>query len=197
MALVEERVRQGLPPQSVVAVTGLIWTPALRAAAQRGALDRRPMFTSIEPDGVRLTDGSLLRWLIGRDRAAIVRLGLRFGAAAGIWMPLRREVQFLRERGITRFVAMEIDDIEPDAVFDFALAQPVQMRPPSAILREIVGAPFRKQDVSSVATVHCSLRIINCLPEGVPPRGDSGADMDRPGIDAHAEAQVGMAADCL
>ncbi|MBT2531540.1 NAD(P)/FAD-dependent oxidoreductase [Arthrobacter sp. ISL-48] len=59
VALVEERVRQGLPPQSVVAVTGLIWTPALRAAAQRGALDRRPMFTSIEPDGVRLADGSL------------------------------------------------------------------------------------------------------------------------------------------
>jgi cation diffusion facilitator CzcD-associated flavoprotein CzcO len=61
VALVEERVRQGLPPQSVVSVTGLLWTPALRAAAQRGALDRRPMFTSIEPDGVRLTDGSLLR----------------------------------------------------------------------------------------------------------------------------------------
>lgn len=61
VALVEERVRQGLPPQSVVSVTGLIWTPALRAAAERGALDRRPMFTSIEPDGVRLTDGSLLR----------------------------------------------------------------------------------------------------------------------------------------
>lgn len=61
VALVEERVRQGLPPQSVVAVTGLIWTPALRAAEKRGALHRQPMFTSIEPDGVRLTDGSLLR----------------------------------------------------------------------------------------------------------------------------------------
>ncbi|GAA1791806.1 NAD(P)-binding domain-containing protein [Pseudarthrobacter sulfonivorans] len=61
VALVEERVRQGLPPQSVVAVTGLIWTPALRAAERRGALHRQPMFSSIEPDGVRLTDGSLLR----------------------------------------------------------------------------------------------------------------------------------------
>jgi cation diffusion facilitator CzcD-associated flavoprotein CzcO len=61
VALVEERVRQGLPPQSVVAVTGLIWTPVLRAAEKRGALQRQPMFTSIEPDGVRLTDGTLLR----------------------------------------------------------------------------------------------------------------------------------------
>ncbi len=60
VALVEERVRQGLPPQSVVAVTGLIWTPALRAAAARGVLERHPMFTGIEPDGVRLADGSFL-----------------------------------------------------------------------------------------------------------------------------------------
>jgi cation diffusion facilitator CzcD-associated flavoprotein CzcO len=61
VALVEERVRQGLPPQSVVSVTGLIWTPALRTAAARGALDRQPMFTAIEPDGVRLADGNLLK----------------------------------------------------------------------------------------------------------------------------------------
>lgn len=61
VALVEERVRQGLPPQSVVSVTGLIWTPALRAAAARGALDRQPMFTAIEPDGVRLAGGGFLK----------------------------------------------------------------------------------------------------------------------------------------
>ncbi|MBT2537941.1 NAD(P)-binding domain-containing protein [Arthrobacter sp. ISL-69] len=60
VALVEERVRQGLPPQSVVSVTGLIWTPSLRAAEARGALDRRPMFTEIEPRGVRLADGGFL-----------------------------------------------------------------------------------------------------------------------------------------
>ena len=61
VALVEERVRRGLPPQSVVSVTGLIWTPALRAAKERGALNRQPMFTSIERDGVRRADGSLLK----------------------------------------------------------------------------------------------------------------------------------------
>jgi cation diffusion facilitator CzcD-associated flavoprotein CzcO len=60
VALVEERVRQGLPPQSVVSVTGLIWTPALRAAAARGVLERHPMFKEIEPDGVRLADGTFL-----------------------------------------------------------------------------------------------------------------------------------------
>lgn len=60
VALVEERVRQGLPPQSVVAVTGLIWTPPLRAAAARGALARQPMFAAIEPGGVRRADGSFL-----------------------------------------------------------------------------------------------------------------------------------------
>jgi cation diffusion facilitator CzcD-associated flavoprotein CzcO len=58
VALVEDRVRAGLPPRSVVSVTGLLWTPALRAAARRGALDRRPMFERIVPDGVRWADGT-------------------------------------------------------------------------------------------------------------------------------------------
>jgi cation diffusion facilitator CzcD-associated flavoprotein CzcO len=60
VAKVEDRVERGLPPQSVVSVTGLIWTPSLREAAARGALDRRPMFTEIVPEGVRLMDGTLL-----------------------------------------------------------------------------------------------------------------------------------------
>ena len=55
---VDERVRQGLAPRSVVAVTGLRWTPELLAAKERGAMERQPMFTRIEPDGVRLFDGS-------------------------------------------------------------------------------------------------------------------------------------------
>ncbi|WP_110853369.1 NAD(P)-binding domain-containing protein [Georgenia satyanarayanai] len=59
VAMVEERVRAGLPPRSVVSVTGLLWTPALRAAARRGALDRRPVFTRIVPDGVRWADGTV------------------------------------------------------------------------------------------------------------------------------------------
>ncbi|SDT21853.1 Pyridine nucleotide-disulphide oxidoreductase [Actinoplanes derwentensis] len=51
-------VEAGRPTGSVVSYTGLIWTPYALAARQRGALDRRPVFTAIEPYGVREADGS-------------------------------------------------------------------------------------------------------------------------------------------
>ncbi|HEX5087167.1 MAG TPA: FAD-dependent oxidoreductase [Nocardioides sp.] len=59
VALVEERVRRGLPPASVVSVTGLKLRDQEREAERLGAYERHPMFTSIEPDGVRLPDGPL------------------------------------------------------------------------------------------------------------------------------------------
>ncbi|UXN74225.1 hypothetical protein N8D56_02905 [Devosia sp. A8/3-2] len=60
VALVEERVRRGLPPGSVVSVTGLPVTPAIEAARARGVLDRQPMFDEITPTGVRWADGKNL-----------------------------------------------------------------------------------------------------------------------------------------
>jgi hypothetical protein len=59
--LVEERVRRGLPPASVVSVTGIPVTPAVDAMRARGALERRPMFSEVTPDGVRWPDGTALR----------------------------------------------------------------------------------------------------------------------------------------
>jgi hypothetical protein len=59
VALVEERVRQGLPPASVVSVTGLALRKQERLADSLGAYRRRPMFASIEPDGVRWPAGDL------------------------------------------------------------------------------------------------------------------------------------------
>jgi cation diffusion facilitator CzcD-associated flavoprotein CzcO len=58
VTLVEERVRRGLPPASVVSVTGLALREQERAAEARGAYRRRPMFERVEPDGVRWADGS-------------------------------------------------------------------------------------------------------------------------------------------
>ncbi|WP_309128556.1 NAD(P)-binding domain-containing protein [Microbacterium sp.] len=79
VALVEQRVAQGLPPESVVSVTGLMLRPQEREAERLGAYAaRRPMFERIEPDGVRWADGSFERvdvilWATG-FRPAIAHL---------------------------------------------------------------------------------------------------------------------------
>lgn len=61
VALVEERVRKGLPPRSVVSVTGLPVTPAIEEMRKRGVLDRKPMFSEITEEGVRWADGTTLK----------------------------------------------------------------------------------------------------------------------------------------
>ncbi|MFD5190327.1 NAD(P)-binding domain-containing protein [Streptomyces sp. NPDC058357] len=78
VALVEERVRRGLPPRSVVSVTGLPLTDAVRRARETGVLDRLPMFDRITPGGVAWDDGrtveaDVILWATG-FRAAIDHL---------------------------------------------------------------------------------------------------------------------------
>ena len=58
--MVEERVRQGLPPKSVVSVTGLPITPAIEEMLNSGKLDRLPMFDEITENGVRWNDGTTM-----------------------------------------------------------------------------------------------------------------------------------------
>jgi len=58
--LVEERVRRGLPPLSVVSVTGLPVTPRIEAMRARGVLKRLPMFSDIVAEGVRWADGTVM-----------------------------------------------------------------------------------------------------------------------------------------
>lgn len=57
VAMVEERVRQGLPPLSVVSVTGLPLSPGVLDMKRRGVLNRLPMFSEITRDGVKWEDG--------------------------------------------------------------------------------------------------------------------------------------------
>lgn len=78
VALVEERVRRGLPPASVVSVTGLALREQERAAERLGAYERHPMFTAVEPGGVRFADGTfepadVILWATG-FRPAITHL---------------------------------------------------------------------------------------------------------------------------
>jgi cation diffusion facilitator CzcD-associated flavoprotein CzcO len=82
ITLVEDRVRRGLPPASVVSVTGLALRPQEQEAARRGAYERRPMFARIEPDGVRWADGSF-------ERIDVLLWATGFRPAIGHLAPLR------------------------------------------------------------------------------------------------------------
>ncbi|WP_158296665.1 NAD(P)-binding domain-containing protein [Nocardioides albidus] len=81
--LVQERVRAGLPPASVVSVTGLALRPQEQEAARLGVYEkRRDMFARIEPDGVRWADG-------GFERADVILWATGFRPAVGHLAPLR------------------------------------------------------------------------------------------------------------
>ncbi|WP_305779431.1 NAD(P)-binding domain-containing protein [Nocardia nova] len=99
VAMVEDRVRRGLPPRSVVSVTGLPVDDRIRAARARGALIWHPMFARIEPDGVRWPDGSfqaadVILWATGFRSALdhLAPLRLR-GPGGGIAMAGRLATQ--------------------------------------------------------------------------------------------------------
>lgn len=90
IAGVEERVRRGEPPGSVISVTGQHRTRWSEAARARGVLVRHPMFTAIESYGVRMPDGAFepadaILWATGfrADIGHLAPLGLRT-AAGGI-----------------------------------------------------------------------------------------------------------------
>ncbi|ODT40401.1 MAG: pyridine nucleotide-disulfide oxidoreductase [Microbacterium sp. 71-36] len=92
IAKVVADVEAGNPSGSVVSYTDLAWLPYAVAARERGALVRRPMFTAIEPDGVREAGGGLTRvdailWATGfrADLRHLDPLGLR-NARGGIRM---------------------------------------------------------------------------------------------------------------
>ncbi|MBF6171614.1 FAD-dependent oxidoreductase [Nocardia blacklockiae] len=99
VAMVEERVRRGLPPRSVVSVTGLPVDDRVRAARARGALRWQPMFRRIEAEGVRWADGAfqpaqVILWATGFRSALdhLAPLRLR-GPGGGITMTGRLATQ--------------------------------------------------------------------------------------------------------
>lgn len=103
VALVEDRVRRGLPPGSVVSVTGLPVTPAILAARERGALKRLPMFSEVTEHGIRWADGSeqradVILWCTGFRSSLdhLAPLQLR-EASGGILMTGRLATQVAKD----------------------------------------------------------------------------------------------------
>ncbi|MEC3976291.1 NAD(P)-binding domain-containing protein [Amycolatopsis sp. H20-H5] len=81
VAKVEQAVREGKPPASVVSVTDLAITPEVRRAMDDGVLDRRPMFDRITPAGVVWADGV-------QERADVILWATGFRAAIDHLAPL-------------------------------------------------------------------------------------------------------------
>lgn len=101
IAEVTERVAAGLPPRSVVSVTGLGYTTLVRAALAKGALDRHPMFDRLVAGGAMWGDtfepADVIIWATG-FRAALSHLaplrlrepggGIRLDGTATVRRPL-------------------------------------------------------------------------------------------------------------
>jgi cation diffusion facilitator CzcD-associated flavoprotein CzcO len=81
VALVDERVRAGLPPRSVVSVTGLMLTPEVRTGLAAGVLDRHPLPERFTPTGLMWADGTSVE-------ADVVLWSTGFRAALGHLAPL-------------------------------------------------------------------------------------------------------------
>ncbi|GAA4608083.1 hypothetical protein BJY16_006660 [Actinoplanes octamycinicus] len=92
-------VEAGRPTGSVVSYTGLAWTPYALAAKERGALERRPMFTGIEPFGVREADGTF-------TAVDVILWATGFKAALGHLDPLGLR----NERGGIRMAGTQVAD---------------------------------------------------------------------------------------
>ncbi|MFG2092242.1 NAD(P)-binding domain-containing protein [Streptomyces sp. NPDC048612] len=87
VALVAKQVRQGLPPRSVVSVTGLPMTEAVRRGRESGVLARLPLFDRLTPTGAAWDNGRTVE-------ADVVLYATGFRAALDHLAPLR-----LREPG--------------------------------------------------------------------------------------------------
>src|SRR6476646_9824749 len=80
--------------------------------------------------------------------------------------------EFAGKGRIADVIPEEIREPDAHAVFYFALTQVLQVRLPISVLLQVFGYPLRKQDMTSIAAIHHSLRNIN------PRAGDVGLVVD-------------------
>jgi cation diffusion facilitator CzcD-associated flavoprotein CzcO len=107
VTLVADRVARGLPPASVVGVTGLALRPQEREAERLGAYRRRPMFDRIEPAGVRWADPSTGSGQAAFEPVDAILWATGFRPAVGHLAPLRLRSP---EGGIQLHVGRAVQD---------------------------------------------------------------------------------------
>ena len=77
-------------------------------------------------------------------------------------------------------------------MFHFDFADFVKIGLPSAVLRQIFGCPFGKEDMTGIAQVHHALGDIDAGARHIGAVVHVGDAANRPGVNAHANAQSRM-----
>ena len=96
----------------------------------------------------------------------------------------------LRSVGVSKFSREKIHDLDFFAVFYFAFAKMIEMRPPMFELLEVFRDPLGEQNVAGIAAIHHPLRHVDTG------AGDIGAPVyidypaDRAAVHTHAQPQV-------
>src|SRR3984893_622857 len=107
------------------------------------------------------------------------------------WLFLRFS-KLLRPLWISNLIVVEIYDRYFLAVFYFAFAQLVQTWPPARVLFQITGDTFGKKNMSGVAAIHHPLRDADARAGDVCLLVQVSDFIDRPAVDSHADAKLGM-----
>ena len=89
-------------------------------------------------------------------------------------------------------MTVEIDQVQSLAVFDFALAEIVEIRLPLIVLFEIFGDVVRNQDVAGIAAIHHALSNVDSGSGNVRLLVEIGHLVDRTAVNTHADAKFRM-----
>src|SRR6266487_1357715 len=68
---------------------------------------------------------------------------------------------FFRQLRIASFRIIEVNQLKPNTVFNLALPQIMQTRPPTLVMLEIFSYMLRKQNVPGVSAIHDALGGVN------------------------------------
>src|SRR6266496_2004377 len=102
----------------------------------------------------------------------------------------RYSFELCRWVGITDDIGIEIHHGDNNTVFHFEIAQLVQIRLPTAVLREIVRHAFANENVTGITAIHYALRDVDAGAGDILTLVHIRHVMHRPAVNAHPHGQT-------
>ncbi len=121
-----------------------------------------------------------------------IKTGERFPLADEVvrWRKSFAMLESLRRIWVADDIGIEIHDRNNDAVFDFEIAELMQVRLPATVLRKIIGHAFGKENVTGITAIHHPLRDVDAGAGDVLALVHIGHVMDRAAVNSHAHGQT-------